>query len=489
MKLAPLVSLAVVLATTALLSRPSFAQCSAPLFGGGPVLATGGAPRAVLAGDFNEDGNLDLAVLASADPSMGVWVYPGNGDGTFAVPRITTLGGSPRAMAAGNLDGDAHLDLAVAAPGDATVKILRGDGTGAFSLAQTIPVEAGATGIVIADLNADGAADIATSHAVDMGSYFNGFCTVMLGIPSAGAGSGQFATPNAMPFNNGGKDIAAGDFNEDGITDLILSQMTAELRIFLGQGSGGVGNGTFKGTLFYWPDWGFNGGALQAVKVDGDAHLDLVDGSDDGLALFRGNGDATFNRPPTAFPVGEYPGIHVAAVVVGDWNHDGKLDFGGVDPGASQFYFGLGNGNGTLGPMYSVFVAGRPIDVTAADFDRNGSLDLAIVSNLYKVVSVIPGLCTAKSTAVEEGDPSVIAMVRVLRVGRSSLELEYAAAGPARFDLFDVAGRRAVPSLLVAGSPGVRRITWDHDRFGAGVYLVRLEDAGVTRTRRFVVTE
>ena len=176
-------------------------------------------------------------------------------------------------------------------------------------------------------------------------------------------------------------------------------------------------------------------------------------------------------------------------MVAGDWNHDGKLDFGGVNPQANQFDFGLGNGNGTLGPMNSFVAVGGVIDVAAADFDRNGSLDLAIVSNVYAVVSVVNGLCTAPSTAVEQPGSVAMPWLRLVRARRSSVELEFAAAGPARFDLFDVAGRRAVPSLPVADGSGVRNVTWEHTRLGAGVYLIRLQDGGATRTRRFAVTE
>ena len=43
----------------------------------------------MVAGDFNGDGRLDLAALHRlGDPASGrsVWVFPGNGDGTFAPP-------------------------------------------------------------------------------------------------------------------------------------------------------------------------------------------------------------------------------------------------------------------------------------------------------------------------------------------------------------------------------------------------------------------
>ncbi|MGH9039166.1 MAG: FG-GAP-like repeat-containing protein, partial [Acidimicrobiia bacterium] len=80
-----------------------------------------------------------------------------------------TLANSPvRAIAAGDFDGDGNDDVAVATPGidpdEADVYILTGDGAGNLANALAIDTGRDATGIVGADLDGDGDTDLATSN-------------------------------------------------------------------------------------------------------------------------------------------------------------------------------------------------------------------------------------------------------------------------------------------------------------------------------------
>lgn len=72
----------------------------------------------MVAGDFNGDGRLDLAVTNS-----GVSVLLGNGDGTFQTPQNYTVGMTPISIVAGDFNRDGELDLAVANSVGVTVSI------------------------------------------------------------------------------------------------------------------------------------------------------------------------------------------------------------------------------------------------------------------------------------------------------------------------------------------------------------------------------
>jgi hypothetical protein len=95
--------------------------------------ATGNTPVALAVADFNGDGKLDLAVLNNVNPPPGsISVLLGNGDGTFQPHVDFAVGQTPVAIAAGDFNGDGNQDLAVVDQGDTAVSIMLGNGDGTF---------------------------------------------------------------------------------------------------------------------------------------------------------------------------------------------------------------------------------------------------------------------------------------------------------------------------------------------------------------------
>lgn len=78
----------------------------------------------MVAGDFNNDGKLDLAIANFGDNTITLLLGNGDGTFTFASGSPYDVGKGPFAITAADFNGDGKLDLAVANLTDGTVSIL-----------------------------------------------------------------------------------------------------------------------------------------------------------------------------------------------------------------------------------------------------------------------------------------------------------------------------------------------------------------------------
>ena len=240
----------------------------------------------------------------------------GNGDGTFQPAVSYPTGNKPVALIAQDFDGDGEPDLAAVNQTDGTVTILLGDkvnGTqnGIFGAPpnQISPPSVGALPTAIAtgqfNLTNNANADLVVTNSSD------NTASILLGN-----GDGTFGAQKTLATGNAPAGVATADFNSDGHPDLAVSNKTdGTVSIFLGNG-----DGTFLAPTILTTGAG-PAGITAANFVGAPADLAVADESAPNVDLLIGNGDGTFNTP-ISLPSGNSPVAVAAADLIGSGSID-----------------------------------------------------------------------------------------------------------------------------------------------------------------------
>jgi hypothetical protein len=235
---------------------------------------TGMTSYSVAVGDFNKDGKLDLVVasrgsLANLFSDGNVWVLLGNGDGTFQPAVAYGPEVNARFVAVGDFNGDGNPDLAVAATGmggaGAGISVLLGNGDGTFQSAVGYDSGEYDTVVVVGDFNGDGKLDLAVANG-------SGTVRVLLGN-----GDGTFQTAASYAVGLVPLSMAVGDFNGDGQLDLVVANAavgdspSGTLSVLLGNG-----DGTFQTAITYGAGTNADPWCAAVGDFNGDGKPDLA---------------------------------------------------------------------------------------------------------------------------------------------------------------------------------------------------------------------
>jgi hypothetical protein len=369
----------------------------------GPDYAVGLQPQFMAFGDFNNDGNPDLVVAdrgvflgSSLDGTISVLL--GKKDGTFKGAAIDPLIASGVGIAVADFDDDNNLDLALITGAGNTVVIMNGAGNGTFSQGLKFKVEAPPAAIASGDLNGDGLPDLVTADVLSGGG---GAVSVLLN-----AGDGSFQSAVNYVVGNQPAAIAVADFNNDGKLDVVAlnencvtldSCAAGSISILLGEGNGVLQKavqdsiGTMLGPYTM---------AVADLNHDGNLDLVIADGNcetscDPGrVEVLLGNGDGTFQSPVFYNAPNATPG----AVAIADFNGDGIPDiaFSSMQlNGSSQSQISvlLGKGDGTFHFGSTMPIPGYVYAMAAADMNGDGNPDLLTTGDSLQVF-----LSTGKGT-------------------------------------------------------------------------------------------
>lgn len=278
-------------------------------------LGVGSAPGSVIAGDYDADGNMDLAVALSGLDQIAIYI--GNGDGTFGVGSTHNIGAGtgPRAIGIGYFDSDAHLDIAIAGFTDDNCYVLLNRGDGTFVVSNAYATGDEPTFFTAGDFNSNSKLDLAIANNNTAGTTTT--MTVLIG-----GGDGTFTASGSYLVGVRSTGITTADFDADNYLDVMISNtILNSVRLMLNNGAGTFSTSTSNATSPTPTQ-------VAGADFDGDGDIDVATANmavNQNVTVLLNSGGGTFGEA-TGSPYTTHIGSGSQGIAVGDFNNDGILD-------------------------------------------------------------------------------------------------------------------------------------------------------------------
>jgi hypothetical protein len=442
-------------------------------------------PSGGAAGDFNDDGYLDLAISnwGFVGPS-DVSVLLNAGDGTLLPKTNYTVGKNPKKVIAKDFDGDTFLDLAVLNSRDSVFSLVTGKGDGTFNESLSFSTKpdpaliVAMTDMASGDFNKDNLEDIVIIN------YNENYLAIFFGNPQTIFDEVVKLSTIGIWFER----LLVLDYNSDNNQD-ILVQKDTRIDVYLGDGAGGFSNpitttwGGENTTNITSADFN-NDNILDIVIIDSKFEITL-----DKLIFFSGNNDGSFtevnsfelNNPSTLF----------AQNIIGDENIDLLV---GSSANADVTIM-EGKGDFTFTELWPSFGATDNVQyITAGDFDNDSDLDIVTSGGIggESYISILYN--SSNLTSIYEETGTQIPIVFDLQQNypnpfNPSTTIRYYIKENALVSLkiYDILGNEVSTLVKEVKPAGIYSVNFNSGSLSSGIYFYKLKAGNFTETKKMML--
>jgi FG-GAP-like repeat/IPT/TIG domain/Secretion system C-terminal sorting domain/FG-GAP repeat len=435
------------------------------------VFLAGGNPRSIAIADFDSDGKADLFVTNQSTATASIF----RNTSTFKNISLGTkqdllMEADPFGVAAGDFDGDGKTDIAVSNSntGNAgSVSVRRNTSTAgsiSFSENNTMSVGNGPLGLSAADLNADGKPDLVVTAG-------NSGIIALFKNTSDSAGHISFAPQINISALQHSENIVTADLDGDGKPEMITADFSgSSMSVWRNTSSGGTIS--FAAPTSYAA--GTNPAGISAGDFDNDGKTDIavINYSSNTVSVFK-NTSSTGNISFTDkvdYATGEFP----RAISLADLDGDGKTDI--IIPCNTPSAVSVLRNTSFPGVLsfanrieYATGV--QPPGVSIADLDGDSKPEI-IVANDYNSISILHNrvdepIITSFTPAAAETDTTI-----TIR-GENFSETTAVSFGGIPASSFVITSDTVITAKVSTGSTGVVQVKtpWGVDTLGSFTYI------------------
>jgi hypothetical protein len=372
--------------------------------------------------DLDNDGDLDVGYIYCPDLGQGILAWrANNGSGVLGdavTLEISTNNGDlywADSMEAGDVNGDGRTDLVVTSQQNGTsgniqsvIRTSLGINSGTFSAPLRVLVPSGKAGnSFLSDLNRDGRPDLVTMDKALSNEVLVRF--------NSGSGFGA-VTQLASTSGNFSEDSSAGDLDNDGDNDIVISEIVDGINQLKWLRNNGAGQ--FQAPALLTGGLNSPGRVTRTLDADGDGDSDIAVLTQDGLAIALNQSihrtvEPAFTSVTRASVLNGEPRL-----ITADFDRDGETDVAVLSPYDGTVRWMPSNGS-SLGAEITVSTAAAGASAFAAgDVTGDGLPDIVIgmpalgqIHLLRNVgngsswqTSLLPSLASVHAITIADGD-------------------------------------------------------------------------------------